>query len=79
MELVHPDGLGSQVSNDELNIAFSPPPDYAGIARAASNNTVFAAKVSEASRLRDALQEAIREVQNGNTAVVDAVVKKAVA
>ncbi|KAL3471366.1 thiamine diphosphate-binding protein [Aspergillus californicus] len=23
MELVHPDGLGSQVSNDELNIAFS--------------------------------------------------------
>lgn len=76
MELVHPDGLGSQANNDELNIAFCPPPDYGGIARAASNNTVFATKVSEASRLEDVLQQAIREVQNGNTAVVDAVVKK---
>ncbi|KAL2836658.1 thiamine diphosphate-binding protein [Aspergillus pseudodeflectus] len=74
MELVHPDGLGSQVSNDELNIAFSPPPDYSGIARAASNNTIFAAKVSEASKLEDVLREAIRQVQSGTTAVVDAVI-----
>ncbi|KAL3484886.1 thiamine diphosphate-binding protein [Aspergillus germanicus] len=74
MELVHPDGLGSRVSNDELNIAFSPPPDYSGIARAASNNTIFAAKVSEASALKDVLREAIRQVQSGSTAVVDAVI-----
>ncbi|RAO74218.1 uncharacterized protein BHQ10_010230 [Talaromyces amestolkiae] len=75
MELVHPDGLGSQVSNDELNIAFSPTPDYSGIAKAASNNTIYGVKVSEASNLRDVLREAIRQVQNGTTAVVDAVVQ----
>ena len=75
MELVHPDGLGSQVSNDELNIAFSPTPDYSGIAKAASDNTIYGVKVSEASNLRDVLREAIRQVQNGTTAVVDAVVQ----
>ncbi|KAL4874505.1 thiamine diphosphate-binding protein [Aspergillus karnatakaensis] len=79
MELVHPDGLGSQVSNDELNIAFSPPPDYSGIARAASNNTIFAAKVSEASDLEGVLREAIRQVQSGTTAVIDAVIHNQVA
>lgn len=76
MELVHPDGLGSKASNDELNISFSPPPDYSGIARAASNHTIFAAKVHEASKLEDVLREAIKQVQNGTTAVVDAVVQK---
>ncbi|KAL3459712.1 thiamine diphosphate-binding protein [Aspergillus heterothallicus] len=79
MELVHPNGLGSQVSNDELNIAFSPPPDYSGIARAASNNTIFAAKVSEASKLEHVLREAIKQVQSGTTAVIDAVIYNQVA
>ncbi|KAF9893947.1 hypothetical protein FE257_008918 [Aspergillus nanangensis] len=74
MLLVHPDGPGSRASNDELNIAFSPAPDYSGIARAASNNTIFAAKVSEAARLEGVLKEAIQSVQNGTTAVVDAVI-----
>jgi hypothetical protein len=79
MELVHPNGLGSQVSNDELNIAFSPPPDYSGIARAASNNTIFAAKVSEASKLEHVLREAIKQVHSGTTAVIDAVIHNQVA
>ncbi|KAL8728992.1 MAG: hypothetical protein Q9181_005154, partial [Wetmoreana brouardii] len=34
--LVHPEGEGSKVGNEELNIAFEPGPDYAGIAKAAS-------------------------------------------
>ncbi|KAL4888812.1 thiamine pyrophosphate enzyme, N-terminal TPP binding domain-containing protein [Aspergillus ambiguus] len=74
MMLVHPDGHGSRVSNDELNIAFSPPPDYSGIARAASNNTIFASKVAEASQLEDVLKQAIQTVQGGTSAVVDAVI-----
>lgn len=33
LELVHPHGEGSKVSNEELNISFAPTPDYPGIAR----------------------------------------------
>lgn len=76
MELVHPNGLGAQSTNHELNIAFSPPPDYSGIARAASNNTAFAAKVQKASELEEVLRQAIKCVQEGTTAVVDAVIRK---
>src|SRR5690606_19534230 len=32
--LVHPDGLGSKATNEEINISFEPSPDYAGIAKA---------------------------------------------
>jgi hypothetical protein len=76
MELVHPHGLGSQVDNDELNISFSPPPDYSGIARAASNNTALAVKVEEASDLERVLRVAIDAVHNGRTAIIDAVIQK---
>ncbi|PYH97147.1 thiamine diphosphate-binding protein [Aspergillus ellipticus CBS 707.79] len=73
--LVHPDGIGSKATTKELNISFAPPPDYSGIARAASGNKIFGAQVSEADKLRDVLTEAVGTVLGGTSAVVDAVTK----
>ncbi|KAL7810622.1 thiamine diphosphate-binding protein [Trichoderma gracile] len=69
--LVHPEGLGSQASNEEINISFDPSPDYAGIAKAAADGDIFAARVSERSELEDVLKRAIAHVENGQSAVVD--------
>lgn len=74
MLLVHPDGLGSKATNEELNISFAPVPDYAGIAKAAAGGQIFAEKVAEASKLEDVLKRAIDSVKNGTTAVIDAAV-----
>ena len=76
MLLVHPNGLGSKVTNEELNISFAPVPDYAGIAKAAAGGHLFAEKVAKASDLEDVLTRAIDSVKNGTTAVIDAVVVK---
>jgi thiamine pyrophosphate-dependent acetolactate synthase large subunit-like protein len=70
--LVHPEGLGSKATNEELNISFAPVPDYAGIAKAAAGGELFAEKASD---LEDVLTRAIESVKNGTTAVIDAVVK----
>jgi len=72
--LVHPDGLGSKATNEELNISFAPVPDYAGIAKAAAGGNLFAEKVAKAADLEDVLKRAVDSVLNGTTAVVDAVV-----
>lgn len=72
--LVHPDGLGSKVTNDELNIAFTPTPDYAGIAKAAACGNLFAEKVSKAEDLPSVLKRAVDSVLRGTPAVIDAVV-----
>ncbi|RDA94320.1 hypothetical protein CP533_3773 [Ophiocordyceps camponoti-saundersi (nom. inval.)] len=69
--LVHPDGLGSKASNEEVNISFDPTPDYSGIAKAAADGDIFAARVSEASKLEGVLKEAIASVKAGQTAVLD--------
>lgn len=74
MLLVHPDGLGSTVDNRDLNISFEPSPDYSGIARAASGGHIHAGRVSAVSKLESTLQTAIEVVQNGTSAVVDALV-----
>ena len=71
MLLVHPDGAGSRATNDELNIAFEPSPNYPGIAKAASGDWVFAAQVAEADKLEETLKNAIMSVQAGTTAVVE--------
>ncbi|KAJ5775763.1 uncharacterized protein N7511_000774 [Penicillium nucicola] len=71
MLLVHPDGLGSKVSNGELNISFEPSPDYSGIARAASDGNIHAARVSDRGKLQSVLKKAIGIVQNGTSAVID--------
>lgn len=74
MLLVHPDGLGSKVDNRDLNISFDPSPDYSGIARAASDGHIHAARVSDVGKLESVLKEAIDVVRNGTSAVVDAFV-----
>ncbi|CAG8975623.1 hypothetical protein HYALB_00008382 [Hymenoscyphus albidus] len=74
MLLVHPDGLGSKVSNRELNIEIAGP-DYAGIARAASGGWCFGGKVDSTGNLATVLREAVEAVKGGRTAVVEAVVE----
>lgn len=46
-------------------------PDYSGIAKAAADGNIHAARVTEASELEGVLKEAIAKVQAGQTAVVD--------
>jgi len=70
--LVHPHGLGSKATNEEINISFAPSPDYAGIAKAAAGGDIFAEKVSRTSDLEDVLKRAVESVKNGTTAVIDA-------
>ncbi len=74
LELVHPHGLGSKVSNEVLNISFAPTPDYAGIASAAAGGAAhcYAAHVSDARELERILKEAVAAVMQGRSAVVDA-------
>ncbi|EPE10454.1 acetolactate synthase [Ophiostoma piceae UAMH 11346] len=69
--LVHPDGLGSKSTNDEINIEFNPSPDYGGIAKAAAYGELFTARVDKASELKGTLQKAVESVINGTSAVVD--------
>jgi thiamine pyrophosphate-dependent acetolactate synthase large subunit-like protein len=75
MLLVHPEGIGSTLDNRELNISFEPSPDYSGIARAASDGNIHAARVKDADQLEAVLREAIAVVQGGTSAVVDAFVQ----
>ncbi|PLB50077.1 acetolactate synthase [Aspergillus steynii IBT 23096] len=72
MLLVHPDGIGSEVDNGALNISFEPSPDCSGIARAASDGHIHAVRVADAGKLDSVLREAVRVVQSGTSAVVDA-------
>jgi hypothetical protein len=72
--LVHPDGLGSKATNEELNISFSPTPDYARIAKAAACGDLLAAKVSKADELEGLLKKAVDSIQSGTSAVIEAVV-----
>ncbi|KAF2456266.1 acetolactate synthase [Lineolata rhizophorae] len=72
MLLVYPDGDASKASNSKLNISFAPTPDYSGIARAASGGEIWAKHVGAAADLDGVLAEAIKTVQGGTSAVVDA-------
>ena len=72
MLLVHPDGDGSRATNEELNISFAPTPDYAGIAKAASGGEIWAGCAATVADLGRLLPEAIKSVQNGTTAVLEA-------
>ena len=71
MLLVHPDGLGSQSTNEEINISFEPGPDYAGIAKAAAGGDLHTARIDKKDELDAALAEAIKAVQGGQSAVLD--------
>lgn len=72
MQLVHPRGEGSGVSNRHLNISFDTPvPDYGGIAKAASGGCVWTETASTTDELERALEQAVQIVKGGRTAVVD--------
>ena len=67
MLLVHPDGLASKATKEEMAISFAPLiPDYAGIAKAASGGHIFAEKVDKVSELESVLKRAVESVQNGD-------------
>ncbi|KAF2160911.1 hypothetical protein M409DRAFT_28789 [Zasmidium cellare ATCC 36951] len=72
LELVHPHGAGSKVSNEELNISFAPTPDYAGIAKAASGGKAWAGYAGIVEDLKKKLPEAVAAVKSGVCAVLDA-------
>lgn len=71
LQLIHPTGEGSKVSNEELNISFAPTPDYAGIARAAGAGEIHALKTTTSDQLESVLKDAVSKVQAGMTTVVD--------
>lgn len=70
--LVHPEGEGSKVNNEALNISFAPTPDYAGIAKAAAGGKCWAGAAGTAKDLETLLPEAVKAVQGGTCAVLDA-------
>ncbi|KAK6392006.1 hypothetical protein LTR65_004131 [Meristemomyces frigidus] len=61
---VHPGGVAAQVTDAGLGIDLQDDgPDYVGIAVAASNGRLHGRKISEASKLDDALKEAVVVVE----------------
>lgn len=70
--LVHPDGEGSRATNEDLNISFSPTPDYPGIAKAAAGHKCWTGVASTADELVKLLPEAVKAVQGGQCAVLEA-------
>lgn len=70
MLLVHPEGLGSKATNEEINISFDPVPDYSGIAKAAAGGKLFAARVEKADALENTLKKAIEAIEGGQSAVI---------
>ena len=72
LELVHPNGLGSKVDNETLNISFAPTPNYSGIAHAASGGKCWAGHASTAEELGRLLPEAVEAVKGGRVAVLEA-------
>ncbi|KAJ5099525.1 hypothetical protein N7532_006526 [Penicillium argentinense] len=73
LELVHPTGLGSKVNNIDLNISFTPTPDFPGIAKAAAGNHVWTGIAINAENLGHLLPQAVESVQNGVLAVLEGV------
>ncbi|KAF7189926.1 Benzoylformate decarboxylase [Pseudocercospora fuligena] len=61
---VHPSGLASAASDDELGIDLTDDsPDYVGVAVAASNGSLWGARVAKAEELEDNLRQAVQIVQ----------------
>lgn len=71
LELVHPDGYGSKVSNEDLNISFNPTPDYSGIAKSAAGGHALAGVVRSAADLQRLLPQAVETVRNGTSAILE--------
>lgn len=70
--LVHPEGEASRASAEDINISFAPSPDYAGIAKAAAGGRLWAGRAGTVPTLKEALADAVKSVQAGVGAVLDA-------
>ena len=71
MSLVHPTGYGSKISNEDLNISFTPTPDFSGIGKAASGGEAWTGVVSSVADLSHLLPEAVARVQGGTSAILE--------
>lgn len=60
------------MDNAELNISFSPNPDYYTIAKGASGGNCWAERASTVEELARKLPEAVKAVQSGVSALLDA-------
>lgn len=60
------------MTNEELNISFATTPDYAGIAKAAAGGRCWTGIANTAVELERALTEAVKVVNSGICAVIDA-------
>ena len=68
---MHPEGEGSKVGNEELNIAFEPSPDYAGIAVAGSGGKIWGGGAEGWGEVKEKMREAVEKVKNGTGAVLE--------
>lgn len=72
LQLVHPNGIGSRISNRDLNISFDDPsPDYAGIAKAASGGRIWTGYADTVGELDGILEKAVETVRKGTGAVIE--------
>ncbi|KFA79362.1 hypothetical protein S40288_03557 [Stachybotrys chartarum IBT 40288] len=71
LTLVHPEGHGSKVSNEELNISFSPTPDYSGIGKAAAGGNAWSGIAETVEGLNGLLPQAVQAVKDGQSAILE--------
>ncbi|KAH9231495.1 hypothetical protein K456DRAFT_1915049 [Colletotrichum gloeosporioides 23] len=69
---IRPGASALKVSREELNISFSPTPDYAGIAAAAGRGEVGCFRSFKADDLAETLRKAVQCVLEGHSAVFEA-------
>lgn len=71
MMLVHPEGYASKATREDLNISFTPTPDYAGIAKAAAGGKLWAGRAATVEEYLKALPQAVESVKAGQPAVLE--------
>jgi hypothetical protein len=59
------------MSNEGLNISFSPTPDYSGIAKAAAGGNAWAGVASSVKDLAAMIPEAVENAQNRISAILE--------
>jgi hypothetical protein len=77
-QLVYPDGLNKGATDDELNISFEPSPNYSKLAEAAAAEAGWlkGMRGKTVKEMRGQLVEALKHVQSGRGAVVEALMEK---
>ncbi|KAI5299866.1 hypothetical protein KEM56_002909, partial [Ascosphaera pollenicola] len=64
-------GHASKATREDLNISFSPTPDYAGIAKAAAGGKLWAGRAATVDEYLKALPQAVESVKGGQSAVLE--------